>query len=92
MRGMTRVEINVSGRVQGVGFRYYVHNRIQKYDITGYIQNLPNGSVKAVFEGKIADVQAAVAICKIGPATANISDHTEMHCDYSGEFTTFQIR
>jgi acylphosphatase len=41
-----------SGRVQGVGFRYTVHNLAMPYDVRGYVRNLPDGRVELVMEGR----------------------------------------
>lgn len=39
------------GRVQGVGFRYTVHRIARQYDLSGYVKNMSNGSVEALFQG-----------------------------------------
>ena len=46
------------GRVQGVGFRFTTRRIGQRYDLTGYVKNLPDGSVEALLQGIDADVQA----------------------------------
>ena len=48
---MKRVVVNVRGRVQGVGYRYYVADYAQRTDITGYVRNIPDGPVKIIAEG-----------------------------------------
>jgi len=45
-----------SGRVQGVGFRYTVHNLAMQYDIRGYVRNLPDGRVELVAEGQKGEI------------------------------------
>lgn len=45
-----------SGRVQGVGFRYTVHNIAMQYDVRGYVRNLPDGRVELVAEGKKQEI------------------------------------
>ena len=47
-----------SGRVQGVGFRYTVHNLALQYDVRGYVRNLPDGRVELVMEGPDHDTAA----------------------------------
>lgn len=48
------------GRVQGVGFRYTTQRIAGRYDLTGYVRNLPNGSVEALLQGTQANVQACM--------------------------------
>ncbi len=49
-----------SGRVQGVGFRYSTHRVASRYEVTGYVKNLPNGSVEVLLQGTKANVQACL--------------------------------
>ncbi len=48
---ITRAEINVKGLVQGVSFRAYTKRRASALGLTGYVRNLPNGSVEVIVEG-----------------------------------------
>ena len=48
------------GRVQGVGFRYTMHRIAQRYDLTGLVKNLPDGSVEAVLQGTKANIGACL--------------------------------
>jgi acylphosphatase len=50
-----------SGRVQGVGFRYTVHSLASRVPVTGYVQNLPDGTVELVAEGEADQVEAFLA-------------------------------
>ena len=49
-----------SGRVQGVGFRYTVHNLAMPHNIRGYVRNLPDGRVELVMEGNEQDMDCLV--------------------------------
>ena len=49
-----------SGRVQGVGFRYTARQVADRYDLTGWVKNLPNGNVEALFQGPEPGIQAAL--------------------------------
>ena len=62
----------VSGRVQGVGFRYFAERAARKAGVAGWVRNLPDGRVEAVFEGPRADVQALVDWCHEGPPSARV--------------------
>jgi len=48
------------GRVQGVGFRYTTHRMANRYDLTGFVRNLPDGTVEALLQGTTANIQACL--------------------------------
>ena len=48
------------GRVQGVGFRYTTQRTAARYDLTGFVRNLPNGSVEALLQGTATNIQACL--------------------------------
>jgi acylphosphatase len=48
---MKRIVVSVQGRVQGVGYRYFVNDYAQQNPVTGYVRNMPDGSVEVVAEG-----------------------------------------
>lgn len=67
---MRRVHVHVSGRVQGVAFRAYTRRTAQSLNLSGWVKNLPDGRVEAVFQGRDEDVEAMVDWCRRGPALA----------------------
>jgi acylphosphatase len=69
---MHRVRAHVSGRVQGVGFRYFVLQAAQALGVNGFVRNLPDGRVEAVFEGAEPLVQELVDWCHQGPPAAEV--------------------
>lgn len=69
---MKRVRVIVSGRVQGVFFRVECERMAVSKGLVGWVANLPDGTVEAVFEGQDADVDAAIAWCRVGPALAQV--------------------
>ena len=70
----TRVHVFVSGRVQGVYYRATTRERAQKQGVDGWVRNLDDGRVEAVFEGPEADVEAMVEFCHEGSERANVTD------------------
>ena len=64
----------VSGRVQGVGFRYATMGRARSRGVSGHVRNLPDGTVEAVFEGAPDAVDSLVAWCGRGPTGARVDD------------------
>jgi acylphosphatase len=73
-RGRTRIHVLVSGRVQGVGFRFATCDTATRLGLGGWVRNLSDGRVEAVFEGPAAEVAQAVAWCRRGPAGASVSN------------------
>ncbi|MDD4338318.1 MAG: acylphosphatase [Syntrophales bacterium] len=67
---MRRVHVHVSGRVQGVAFRARASRTAQSLNLSGWVKNLPDGRVEAVFQGRDEDVVAMVDWCRRGPALA----------------------
>ena len=89
---MLRVHLFISGRVQMVGFRYSTRRKAQQLNITGWVKNLTDGQVEAVFEGENQAVHSLMEWCKEGPLLANVQKVEIKEEKYTGEFTTFDIR
>lgn len=70
---MRRVRVVVSGRVQGVFFRVSCAERARSLGISGWVRNMPDGGVEAVFEGPDDAVGAMVAWCRTGPPGARVA-------------------
>ena len=54
---MVCISIKVIGKVQGVGFRFTAHRIARRYDLVGFVRNLPNGSVEMLAQGVASDIQ-----------------------------------
>jgi len=70
---VTTFRFRVTGRVQGVGYRYFALMEAQANGVFGYAKNLPDGSVEVVAEGAPAAVQAFEARLREGPAFARVA-------------------
>jgi acylphosphatase len=87
-----RLHCFVSGRVQGVGFRYFVRGRANELGLTGWVRNLYDGRVEVVAEGEQATLQQLEAALRRGPPGSDVTSvETEMGED-SGEFRDFAVR
>jgi acylphosphatase len=87
-----RLEIVVSGRVQGVWFRAATRDEAIRLGLRGWVQNLPDGRVEAVFEGEEQSLARMLEWSRVGPPGARV-DHA--HANWlkpSGEFEGFSIR
>jgi len=89
---MVRAHVYVSGRVQGVFFRTETQDEAIRRGVTGWVRNLPDGRVEAVFEGEKDTVDRLVEFCKRGPPGARITDIEVAMENYTGEFRGFRIR
>lgn len=65
-----RAHLIVRGRVQGVFFRHETSRQAESLELTGWVRNLPDGSVEAIFEGDGNAVEAAIDWCRQGPPLA----------------------
>lgn len=68
-----RARIVVSGRVQGVGYRASCFDAVVDH-VAGWVRNLPDGRVEALFEGEKDEVEKAIAWCRRGPPSARVTD------------------
>ena len=71
---LARARVRVRGRVQGVFFRAEAQARAESLGVAGWIANLPDGSVEAVFEGDEERVESMVGWCNHGPVGARVDD------------------
>jgi acylphosphatase len=78
------------GRVQGVGFRYTAHRIAQGYAVTGYVRNLPDGSVELVAEG--ADDQVEAFLTAMADRMVDYIRQTTVQERSPGGYTDFSIR
>jgi len=83
--------ITVQGRVQGVGFRYFVLDAARRSGLVGSVRNCDDGSVEIVVEGSAGRVRAFVNEVGRGPALARVDKITACEIPPSGTYTTFNI-
>ena len=82
----------VSGRVQGVGFRYYVQDHAAVEGVHGYVRNLPDGRVEALLEGDDESVLRVERALRRGPAGARVDDVVVETSVASGRATGFSVK
>nr|WP_191450366.1 acylphosphatase [Haloarcula sp. CBA1122] len=87
----TRAHVFVSGRVQGVYYRATTRERAQDQGVDGWVRNLDDGRVEAVFEGPEADVDAMVEFCHEGSERANVTD-VEVEFEEPRGIDGFEVR
>ena len=69
---MIQRRVFVTGRVQGVGYRAATFREAARHALQGYVRNLPDGRVEAVFMGKASDVHHMLSWCTKGPVIAQV--------------------
>ena len=84
-------QITVKGRVQGVGFRYWLRDIANELAITGYTQNLPNGDVYIVAEGDVEMLHIFISKCYEGPIRAKVKNIATINSTIVG-YTEFSIK
>ena len=85
------VHIVVSGMVQGVGFRYFIHHHARQLGLTGWVRNLPNGDVEIQAEGNREFVESLITYARRGPRLAVVSNVRLEWKEPSSQFTSFEI-
>ena len=91
MADRTRAHVYVSGKVQGVYFRATTREEAQRRDVDGWVQNLSDGRVEAVFEGPETPVEEMVEFCHEGSDAARVEDVEVTYEEPAGE-SGFRIR
>jgi len=86
-----RLRVLISGQVQGVGFRYWVRGKAEELGLEGWVRNLEDGKVEAVFEGEEDKVRRMVGECKEGPALSKVGKVEEID-EEAEELEGFEIR
>ena len=89
----SRLHLKISGMVQGVFFRAGTQDQARAIGgITGWVKNLPDGSVECIAEGEKEKLNQFLDWCKHGPAGSQVEKIEEEWEEYIGEFTEFNIR
>jgi len=87
-----RVHVLISGRVQGVFFRSNTKDKADELSITGWVRNLSDGRVEAVFEGEEESIEKMLQWCREGPKYALVEKVEVIPEPYKGEFNIFALR
>jgi acylphosphatase len=86
-----RLEMNVHGFVQGVGFRWHTRQRAQRLGVTGSVRNAPDGSVRIVAEGEREALEALLFWTRQGPPHATVTSVQARWSEATGEFAGFGV-
>ncbi|MCB0034921.1 MAG: acylphosphatase [Anaerolineales bacterium] len=87
-----RLTASITGRVQGVSFRYYTCLEARQLGLTGWVRNEHDGSVTAVAEGPTDQLQQLERFLHQGPTYAQVESVNSEYSASTGEFTSFETR
>ena len=86
------IKIEISGRVQGVGYRQFTQTCASSHNVTGWVKNQSNGTVAAICEGEEKAVLKLIDCLRQGPAMGEV-EHLDIKVEkYSGNFSDFIIQ
>ena len=89
---LRKVELMISGVVQGVGFRYYVYRVAQQLGVVGWVRNLPDGRVQVLAEGDRGRLEGFIKELKIGPRAASVRDVVAKWSESTGKYHSFDVQ
>jgi len=92
MTNKTQIKVVIKGLVQGVFYRVHTKNTADKLGIKGYVKNLANGSVEAVFEGDPDAIARMIDWCLKGPEISRIDNIQTQEIKTLSNFKIFEIR
>ena len=92
MNSQKRRHITVSGRVQGVGFRYFVIQKANECQLTGWVKNLPNGKVEIEAEGEDQDLDCFVDYLKLGNGFSRTDQLKQSEITPLAHYSEFNVR
>ena len=87
MERVTR-HLIITGRVQGVGYRFYAQRKARELGVTGWVRNRRDGSVEAMVQGEAQQVEAMTAWARQGPPSAVVAE--VRIADGEGEYSSFE--
>jgi acylphosphatase len=86
----TAKRLLITGRVQGVGFRFYLQRKARELGLAGWVRNCRDGSVEAVIQGSAEAVDTMIAWARRGPASAVVAG--VQVTDATGDYAGFETR
>jgi acylphosphatase len=89
---MKRLHAFIKGRVQGVGFRYFVFSAAAEIQLTGWVRNRRDGTVEVLAEGTEENLNQLLRALQRGPSSSNVTAVSPEWSEATGEFPRFEIR
>ncbi|WP_346854793.1 acylphosphatase [uncultured Draconibacterium sp.] len=89
---MVQYEIKVTGRVQGVGFRYYTQKQAKLFELKGWVKNTVDNGVLVMVQGEETVIKTFIDYLWIGPTLSQVRNITQVKMQVVEEFADFQVR
>jgi acylphosphatase len=86
-----RLHAKISGRVQGVGFRFFTYQVAQEHNLTGWVRNLHDGRVEVLAEGPHQGLNTLLRTLRKGPMSAEVADIDYDFSEAQGKHNKFNI-
>lgn len=87
-----RVILKIYGRVQGVFFRDTSRIKAREFNLSGWVRNEPDGTIRIIAEGEDKDLRSFIEWCKYGPDNADVEKVDIKWFAFTGEFNDFEIK
>lgn len=92
MSDLAAAQVILYGYVQGVFFRAFASRQAKELGITGYVRNLPDGTVEVRTEGERKQLEDLIGRLRVGPSAASIERVATKWSEYTGSYPAFGIR
>ena len=92
MKNEIRAHVFISGKVQGVFYRSSCAREAGRLGLRGWVRNLPDERVEAIFEGNRTNVEGIISWCRRGPKAAKVEGLELEYGEATGEFEAFEIK
>lgn len=89
---MQDAHLMIKGFVQGVGYRKWARKEAQKLELTGWVRNLPDGSVEVLLQGDKEKIEQAISLLKKGPFLSEVEEVDVVWEDAKEQFPDFSLR
>ncbi len=89
---MAQYEIKITGRVQGVGFRYFVQKRANELGVKGWVKNTRDGGVQVMAQGNLKDMETFLDYLRMGPQLARVIQFVKNEMPELEDFSDFCVK
>ena len=89
---MIQYEIKISGRVQGVGFRYFVYHKAKEFGLKGWVKNSVDGGVLVMVQCDTTEIDIFIDYLRIGPIRSRVDKISKHKMELLVDFDNFSIK
>ncbi|MDB4583071.1 acylphosphatase [Draconibacterium sp.] len=89
---MVQYEIKITGRVQGVGFRYFTQKQANIFGLKGWVKNTVDNGVLVMVQGEETVIETFIDYLRIGPTRSRVNNITKARMNIVDVFTDFEVR